>query len=141
MLVRYYLKLEITWLIYYLKHQTKTIKVFPYKIWVKEDFSGWARSRNWTCWSEGLVKELAIGPVPLILRVCLDTAYFIENLKHCSKINFKCVNSAVKSIFNIFKCMNSATIVREQWFLSLYSKFMWFYYSCAEEKKKKTQNA
>ena len=61
-----------------------------------------------------------------------------ENWKHCSKIIFKCVNSAVKSIFNIFKCMNSAVIMREQWFLSLYSKFMWFYCSCAKKKKKKT---
>ena len=57
MLVRYYLKLEITWLRYYLKHQNKTIKVFPYQIWVKEDFSGQGRSINWTCWYEGLIKE------------------------------------------------------------------------------------
>ena len=46
MLVRYYLKLEITWLRYYLKHQNKTIKVFPYQIWVKEDFSAQGRSIN-----------------------------------------------------------------------------------------------
>ena len=46
MLVRYYLKLEITWLRYYLKHQNKTIKVFSYQIWVKEDFSGQGRSIN-----------------------------------------------------------------------------------------------
>ena len=34
------------------------------------------------------------------LRVCLDTAYFAKNQKHCSKIIFKCVNSVVGSIFN-----------------------------------------
>ena len=32
--------------------------------------------------------------------VRLDTAYFVENWKHYSKIIFKYVNSAVKSIFN-----------------------------------------
>ena len=64
MLVRYYLKLEITWLRYYLKHQNKTIKVFPYQIWVKEDFSicldctsgqNWsnpAYSKYWNLWGE-----------------------------------------------------------------------------------------
>ena len=41
-----------------------------------------------------------------------------ENWKHWSKIIFKCVNSIVGPIFNIFKCMNSAAIMREQWFLS-----------------------
>ena len=35
-----------------------------------------------------------------ILRVCLDIAYFVKNWKHCSKIIFKCVNSAVWPIFN-----------------------------------------
>ena len=34
------------------------------------------------------------------LRVCLDTAYFTKNWKHCSKIIFKYVNSAVEPIFN-----------------------------------------
>ena len=43
-------------------------------------------------------------------------------------------------IFNIFKFMNSAATICEQWFLSLHSKFMWFYCSCVE-KKKKIQNA
>ena len=28
-----------------------------------------------------------------ISRVCLDTTYFAENWKHCSKIIFKCVNN------------------------------------------------
>ena len=45
----------------------------------------------------------------------------------------------MESIFNIFKCVNNATTVREQWFLFLYSKFMWFYCLCVD-KKKKTQN-
>ena len=42
----------------------------------------------------------------------------IENSKHYSKFFFKCVNSAVGSIFNIFKCVNSACTV-QQWILSL----------------------
>ena len=33
-------------------------------------------------------------------RVCLDIAYFVKNWKHCSKTNFKCVNSVVGPIFN-----------------------------------------
>ena len=36
----------------------------------------------------------------LIFRVCLDRTYFAENWKNCSKIIFKCVNSAVRHIFN-----------------------------------------
>ena len=39
-----------------------------------------------------------------ISRVCLDTAYFVENWKHCSKIIFKCVNSIVGPIFNESLC-------------------------------------
>ena len=35
-----------------------------------------------------------------ILRVCLDIVYFAENWKHSSKIIFKCVNSAMRLIFN-----------------------------------------
>ena len=34
------------------------------------------------------------------LRIHEDTAYFAENLKHYSKIIFKCVNSTVEPIFN-----------------------------------------
>ena len=34
-----------------------------------------------------------------------------ENWKYCNKIIFKYVNSAVGSIFNIFKCVNSAVTV------------------------------
>ena len=30
----------------------------------------------------------------------MDTVYFAKNWKHCSKIIFKCVNSAVRPIFN-----------------------------------------
>ena len=38
----------------------------------------------------------------LTFRVCLDRTYFAEteNWKYCSKIIFKCVNSAVRLIFN-----------------------------------------
>ena len=49
-----------------------------------------------------------------------------KNWKHCSKIIFKCVNSAVAPIFNIFKFVNSALqyvnsacTVHKQWILSL----------------------
>ena len=61
----------------------------------------------------------------------------IENWNHCSKIIFKCVNSVMEPIFNIFKYVNSTATVRKQWFLSFHSKFMWFYCLCAEKKKKK----
>ena len=71
--------------------------------------------------------------------ICLDTIYFVENWKHCNKIIFKCVNSAVRPIFNIFKYVNSVATVRKQCCL-LQSKFMWFYCLCAK-KKKKTLNA
>ena len=37
-------------------------------------------------------------------RVCLHIAYFVENWKHCSKTNYKCVNSAVGPIFNEKSC-------------------------------------
>ena len=35
-------------------------------------------------------------------RVILDTIYFVKNWKYYRKIIFKCVNSTVGSIFNIF---------------------------------------
>ena len=37
-----------------------------------------------------------------ILRIRLDRTYFaeIKNWKHCSEIIFKCMNSAVRPIFN-----------------------------------------
>ena len=34
------------------------------------------------------------------VRFRLDTTYFAENWKHCNKIIFKCVNSAMRPIFN-----------------------------------------
>ena len=34
------------------------------------------------------------------IRVYLDTSYFAENWKYCNKIIFKCINSAVRPIFN-----------------------------------------
>ena len=37
-----------------------------------------------------------------------------ENWKHFSKIIFKCVNSTMGPIFNIFKYVNSARTVHEQ---------------------------
>ena len=45
------------------------------------------------------------------IRVCLDRTYFAEteNWKHCSKIIFKYVNSAVELIFN--------EKVTEKWYL------------------------
>ena len=42
-----------------------------------------------------------------------------ENWKYCSKIIFKCVNSVVGPIFNIFKYVNSACTVHKQWILSM----------------------
>ena len=42
-------------------------------------------------------------PIPLLtLWIYLDRTYFAEteNWKHCSKIIFKCVNSAMRPIFN-----------------------------------------
>ena len=50
-------------------------------------------------------------------RVCLDWTYFCWNWKHYSKIIFKCVNSAVRPIFNMFfwiKWLWVQWIVREQ---------------------------
>ena len=44
--------------------------------------------------------ECFIKKMALTLMVRLDTAYFTENWKHCSKIIFKCVNSAMRPIFN-----------------------------------------
>ena len=58
------------------------------------------------------------------LRVCLDRTYFAEteNWKHCSKIVFKCVNSAVGPIFNekIDKKWN--LWVREQCIYALFTE-------------------
>ena len=60
------------------------------------------------------------------LRVCLDRTYFaeIENWKHCSKIVFKCVNSAVGPIFNekIDKKWNLWVRVHEQCIYALFTE-------------------
>ena len=52
----------------------------------------------------------------LILRVRLDRTFFakIENWKHCSKIIFKCVNSAMRPIFNEKVVEKWSLWVREQ---------------------------
>ena len=64
--------------------------------------------------SKSLIQLLKILPVEL--RVCLDRTYFAEteNWKHCSKIIFKCVNSAVWPIFN--------EKVAEKWNLWVYEQ-------------------
>ena len=41
-----------------------------------------------------------LNHVKRTLRVCLDTIYFAENWKYCSKLISKCVNSIVRPIFN-----------------------------------------
>ena len=51
------------------------------------------------------MEDVNSAPETQSKRICrlwmyLDTVYFAENWKHCSKIIFKCVNSAVRSIFN-----------------------------------------
>ena len=60
------------------------------------------------------------------LRVCLDRTYFAEteNWKHCSKIVFKCVNSAVGPIFNekIDKKWNLWVRVHEQCIYALFTE-------------------
>ena len=45
-----------------------------------------------------------LGCVLILLWVCLDWAYFCWNWKYCSKLIFKCVNSAVGPIFNKKNC-------------------------------------
>ena len=91
----------------------------------------------------------------IFLAICTTKSYFIylgsvwielivaetENWKYCSKIIFKCMNSAVGPILNFLnawtvqlQCVNSD-------FCLLHSKFMWFYCSCAGKKRKtKTEN-
>ena len=44
--------------------------------------------------------------------MCLDTVYFVENWKYCSKIIFKFVNSTVGPIFN-------EKVVKKKRFMSL----------------------
>ena len=51
------------------------------------------------------IKTCNNGYIFEICRVCSDTAYLAiktEKRKHCSKIFFKCLNSAVGPIFHIF---------------------------------------
>ena len=47
-------------------------------------------------------KKMQTQNHPYPNHLCLDTAYFAENWKYCSKIIFKCVNSTVKSSFKVF---------------------------------------
>ena len=66
----------------------------------------------------------------IYIYICLFGLYLLllklktKNWKYCNKIIFKCVNSIVEPIFNIFKCvkhtqyMNSAYTVHKQWILS-----------------------
>ena len=77
----------------------------------------------------------------LSLWVRLNTAYFCWNWKHCSEIIFKCVNSAVKPIFNekvVENCnlwdswtVNGCTI--QSWLVNNYGLNK-------KKKKRKTQN-
>ena len=46
----------------------------------------------------------------MALWVRLNTAYFAENWKYCNKIIFKCVNSVVGSIFNIYFFLNKVVV-------------------------------
>ena len=67
-----------------------------------------------------------------------------ENWKHCSKIIFKCVNSIVGPIFNIFliheQCINSAKQYMNSAKQCVNSEPMWGYCSRAVKKKKKAEN-
>ena len=76
------------------------------------------------------------------LRVCLDTAYFVENWKHCNKIIFKCVNSAMGPIFKFFlwiKWLWAPWIMHEQCALSPKSWNVCIK-KLLKKKKRKTQN-
>ena len=63
----------------------------------------------YACWGTPLKKFLELPLIASVikltlqhsrLRFRLDTAYFVENKKYCSKIIFKCVNGTVRLIFN-----------------------------------------
>ena len=56
-----------------------------------------------------------MGPFGLNL---LLLKFKTENWKHCSKIIFKCVNSIVGPIFNIFKYLNSTATIHKQYYYS-----------------------
>ena len=62
------------------------------------------------------------GPFLSLFLVFLSLSVWIElivteteNRKHYSKIIFKCVNSIVRLIFNIFKYVNGSVIVHKQY--------------------------
>ena len=86
---------------------------------------------------KGRKKSLSGGALLVQHRVRLDWAYCCwnwklktENWKYYSKIIFKCVNSIVGLIFNIF---NTWTVHKQY----MNSESMWGYCLRAEKKKKK----
>ena len=54
------------------------------------------------CGNQSQQKWVWVNAKSITLKVRLDRTYFAEteNWKHCSKIIFKCMNSAVRPIFN-----------------------------------------
>ena len=112
---------------------------------VDQEFWSWTMMCH--LWKHSYIKKLtSFGVVEgiwskFISRIRLDTIYFTENWKHCSKIIFKCVNSAVRPIFNIFLNkvvvgpVNNAWTVHEQCVTqcSLSPE------TCASKKKKKAK--
>ena len=98
--------------------------------------------------------------IPLLtLWIYLDRTYFaeIENLKHCSKIIFKCVNSAVRLIFNekvaknwnlwvheqctdaLFTVKKSTFAATVQWTIAALLQNVWNKRKKEKEKKKKNE--
>ena len=67
-----------------------------------------------------------------LFRVCLDTTYFTEKWKYCSKIIFKCVNSAMGPIFN-----ESFVEKRNFWVPWTVHETQWKALKCASQWKKK----
>ena len=70
------------------------------------------------------------------LGVCLDTTYFIENWKHCSKTIFKWVNSTVEPILNFFLNKVIVGLVNRAWTMLYVS---WNSDMRASKKKKKRE--
>ena len=68
----------------------------------------------WYAWSNSLLLKM----VGKLLRVYLDTTYCwklkTENWKHCSKITFKCVNSAMRLNFKVVFAKKSTYGSHEQ---------------------------
>ena len=69
-----------------------------------------------------MTKISPIMEAVMLFRIRLDTTYFAENWKHCSKIIFRCVNSVVGLVNSAFcllhsecMCMNSAVTVHTRW--------------------------